>query len=379
MKVERFEMERFQSTWDTTVDYNLSESGIHPLTLAGLVDHTWIQEVLAHEPLGYGHTNGSPELRLEIAGLYTGVGPEHVLVTTGTAEANFLVAWALLEPGDEAVVMLPNYMQLPLLARAWAGMVHEWWLRPEPNGRRLDPSGRWVADPEELVRLVTPRTKAVFVCNPNNPTGAVLPVETMNAICAAAARAGAWVVADEVYRGAERERELTHSFWGRYPKVIVTAGVSKAYGLPGLRIGWIVAPHAMIDTLWAYHDYTTIGPNLVGDHLARLALTPRTRQRLLARTRAILTENLSALTHWVETLEGLVSWTPPQAGAIVYVRYHPSVNSSDLATRLRKEHSVLVVPGDHFKMDGHLRIGIGMDRSALETGLMRLATLLRAL
>ena len=379
MKVDRFEMERFQSTWDTTVDCNLSESGIHPLTLAGLVDHTWIQEVLAHEPLGYGHTNGSPELRLEIAGLYSGAGPEHVLVTTGTVEANFLVAWALLEPADEAVVMLPNYMQVPLLARAWAGTVREWWLRPDPNGQQLHPSGRWVADADELPRLVTPRTKAIFICNPNNPTGAVLPVETMNAICAVAARVDAWVVADEVYRGAERDGGLAHSFWGRYPKVIVTAGLSKAYGLPGLRIGWIVAPHAMIDTLWAYHDYTSIGPNMVGDQLARMALMPRTRQRLLARTRAILTENLGALTRWAETLEGLVSWTPPQAGAIAYVRYHPSVNSTDLANRLRKEHSVLVVPGDHFKMDGHLRIGIGVERSTLETGLTRLATLLRAL
>jgi hypothetical protein len=379
MKVDRFEMERFQSTWDTTVDYNLSESGIRPLTLAGLADHTWIQEVLAHQPLGYGHTNGSPELRREIAGLYSGAGPEHVLVTTGTAEANFLVAWALLDAGDDVVVMLPNYMQLPLLARAWAGTVREWWLRPEPEGEQLRPSGRWAADPDELAALITPRTKAIVVCNPNNPTGAVLPVETMNAVCAAAARVDAWVVADEVYRGAERDGGPTPSFWGRYPKVAVTGGLSKAYGLPGLRVGWILAPHALIDTVWAYHDFTSIGPNLLSDHLARLALTPRTRQRLLSRTRGILTENLSTLARWAEPLEGLVSWTPPRAGAIAYLRYHAPVNSTDLANRLRKEQSVLVVPGDHFKMDGYLRVGIGSQPAALEAGLARLAALLRAL
>ena len=379
MKVDRFEMERFQSTWDTTVDYNLSESGIHPLTLAGLADHTWIQEVLAHQPLGYGHTNGSPELRREIAGLYSGAGPEHVLVTTGTAEANFLVAWALLEPGDDVVVMLPNYMQLPLLAKAWAGTMREWWLHPEPNGEQLHPSGRWTADPDALSGLVTPRTKAIVVCNPNNPTGAVLPVDTMNAVCAAAARVDAWVVADEVYRGAEREGALTPSFWGRYPKVVVTAGLSKAYGLPGLRIGWVLAPHALIDTLWAYHDFTSIGPSLLSDHLARLALGPRTRQRLLTRTRGILTENLAILTRWAEALEGLVSWTPPQAGAIAYLRYHASVNSTELAHRLRKEHAVLVVPGDHFKMDGYLRVGIGSEPAVLSAGLEHLAATLRAL
>jgi hypothetical protein len=275
--------------------------------------------------------------------------------------------------------MLPNYMQLPLLARAWTGTVREWWLRPEPDGRQLHPSGRWTADPGDLERLVTPRTKAIFVCHPNNPTGAVLPVPTMNAICAAAARVDAWVVADEVYRGAEREGGLTASFWGRYPKTIVTAGLSKAYGLPGLRIGWVVAPPRMVDTLWGYHDFTSIGPNLVGDHLARLALTPRTRQRLLARARAILTENLSTVARWVEPLEGRVSWMPPQAGAIAYIRYEAAVNSTDLATRLRKEHSVLVVPGDHFKMDGYLRIGIGLERGALEAGLLRLGALLQTL
>lgn len=371
MKIDRFEMERFQSTWETTVAYNLSESGIHPLSLAGLVDHTWIQEVLAHEPLGYGHTNGSPELRAEIAGLYSGAGPEHVLVTTGTAEANFLVTWALLDPGDEAVVMLPNYMQVPLLARAWSGTAREWWLRRA--------GGRWAPDLAELDRLITPRTRAIFVCHPNNPTGAVLPVEAMNAICAAADRVQAWVVADEVYRGAERDGHLTPSFWGRYPRAIVTGGLSKAYGLPGLRIGWIVAPHDLLATLWAYHDYTTIAPGVLSDRLALMALMPRTRQRLMARTRQILTENLQRLTAWADDLGEELSWAPPQAGAIAFFRYRAAVNSSDLAERLRKEHSVLVVPGDHFKLDGHLRIGFGMEQRMLEEGLARVGAVLRSL
>ena len=100
MKVERFEMERYQSTWETTVEFNLADSGVHPITLAALVDHSWIREVLAREQLGYGHTNGSEELRTLIAGLYHAAGPEHVLVTTGAAEANFLITWALLDHSD---------------------------------------------------------------------------------------------------------------------------------------------------------------------------------------------------------------------------------------------------------------------------------------
>jgi len=371
MKIDRFEMERFQSTWEPTVEYNLSESGIYPLSLSALVDHTWIQEVLAHEPLGYGHTNGSPELRAEIAGLYRGAGSENILVTTGTAEANFLVAWALLEPGDEAVVMLPNYMQLPLLARAWSGAAREWWLHRGAGG--------WMADVDELAALVTPRTKAIFVCHPNNPTGAVFPVETLNAICATAERVGAFVVADEVYRGAERDGYLTPSFWGRYPRVIVTSGLSKAYGLPGLRIGWIVAPSELVHTFWAYHDYTTIAPGFLSDRLALMALMPRTRQRLQTRTRQILTENFQVLAAWAEDLTEDLSWHPPRAGAIAFFQYHAAVNSVALVERLRREHGVLVVPGDHFKMDGFLRIGFGMEPRTLREGLARTAAVLRSL
>jgi len=371
MKIDRFEMERFQSTWETTVAYNLSESGIQPLSLAALVDHTWVQEVLAHEPLGYGHTNGSPELRAEIAGLYPAAGAENVLVTTGTAEANFLVAWSLLEAGDEAVVMLPNYMQLPLLARAWSGTAREWWLHWSESG--------WVADVDELARLVTPRTKAIFVCHPNNPTGAVFSVETLNAICAAADRVGAFVVADEVYRGAERDSHLTPSFWGRYPRVIVTSGLSKAYGLPGLRIGWILAPPELVHTFWAYHDFTTIAPGFLSDRLALMALMPRTRQRLMTRTRQILTENFQVLASWADGLAEELSWHPPQAGAIAFFQYRASINSIALVERLRREQEVLIVPGDHFKMGGYLRIGFGMEPRILREGLARTAAVLQSL
>lgn len=371
MRVERFEMERYQSAWETTIDCNLSESGIHPISLAALADHSWLEEVLVHEPLGYGHTNGSPALRAEIASLYRGAGPEHVLVTTGTAEANFLVAWTLLEPEDEAVVMLPNYMQLPLLARSWSGAVRPWWLRQR--------DGEWVADVDELRGLVTPRTKAIFLCTPNNPTGAVLSVETLNAIAAVADRVGAYLVSDEVYRGAECDGHLSPSAWGRYARSVVTGGLSKAYGLPGLRIGWVVAPPDLVAALWAARDFTTIAPSILSDRLALRALAPRTRQRLLTRTQQILTEHLRLLAAWVDDLADRVDWVRPQAGAIAFLQYRAAVNSTQLAERLRREHSVLVVPGDHFGLDGYLRLGFGVERRVLEEGLARTGSVLRSL
>lgn len=383
MKIERFEMERYQSTWENAVPFNLADSGVYPITLAALVDHSWIREVLSREQIGYGYTNGSEELRAAIAGLYHAAGPEHVLVTTGAAEANFLITWALVERGDEVVVMLPNYMQIPQLAQSWGVDVKTWWLRPGPglegSGPGLREPAQWAPDLDELERLVTPKTRAIFVCNPNNPTGAVLSVEAMNAVCAAAARVNAWVVSDEVYRGAELDGHPTHSFWGRYPRVIVVGGLSKAYGLPGLRVGWILAPHEMTEVLWGFHDYTTIAPSVLSDQLARVALGPRAAQRLAARTRLILTENLAVVTQWLDAMDGVVSWVPPQAGAIAFLRYRPAVNSTELATRLRKEREVLVVPGDHFKMDGYFRIGYGGEMHRLEEGLQRTGEFLRTL
>lgn len=370
MKLERFEMERYQSTWEPRVSYNLAGSGIFPLTVGELVGERWMRDVLAGEPLGYGHTNGSPELRTAIARSYPGATADHVLVTNGTAEANFLVTCALCEAADAMVVMMPNYMQIPLLARSLGANVSPWWLHE---------GTRWAPDLDELQQLVSGRTKAIFVCNPNNPTGATLRPEEMAAVCSAADRVGAWIVADEVYQGAELDGPPTGSFWGRSPKVIITGGLSKAYGLPGLRIGWVVAPREFIETAWSYRDFTTIASNILADRLAREALSPEVRARLKVRARTILSEHLLLVRQWMVSLEGRVSAISPEAGGIIFVRYQLPVNSTAFATRLRDEHSVLVVPGDHFEMDGYVRIGFGAPAAVVGEGLRRTGTLLQAM
>lgn len=367
MPLDPFAMERWQSTYETGVAYNLSESGVYPVTLASLVDHSWIREVLARQALGYGHTRGSPELRAAIADLHPGATADHVLVTTGTAEANFLVTWWLVEPEDPIVLMLPNYMQIHGLVRGFGGEVRAWWLRADRG---------WRPDLDALKALVDGGTKAVVVCNPNNPTGAVLTPDEMDAIVAAASRVGAWIIADEVYRGAEVVRDLTRSFWGLYDRVLVTGSLSKAFGLPGLRVGWIIGPPDAVDALWARHDYTTIGPAYLSDILARVALSPRGHARLSQRTRLTLQSNLGLLTAWMNEQEERLHWTPPEAGAIAMIRYAAAVNSTVLADRLRREQDVLVVPGDHFGLDGYFRVGFGVEARILEEGLRRLGAVL---
>jgi len=375
MKIELFEMERLQSQWENLVDYNLSESSVYPMTLGELLQmektsgSEIVSEMLAQK-LGYIQTNGSVELREAISSLYPRAGPENILVTSGTAEANYLSIWNLVEAGDEIVLMLPNYMQIWGLARAAGAKVVPFRLREECS---------WKPDLDHLADAVSPRTKLIAVCNPNNPTGAVLSESEMQSIAAAAERAGAWLLADEVYQGAERDGVTSQSFWGRCDRVLITNGLSKAYGLPGLRIGWIAGPAEKIAELWGYHDYTTIAAGALSDRLARLVLKPDNRLRILERTRAILRENYPVLDNWFRSHAEIFRFVPPAAGAIAYVHYGLHINSTRLMEQLRSQESVLVVPGDHFGMDHYLRVNYGPPRLYLEAGLDRVRSGLQRL
>lgn len=363
MRLERFAMERMQSTYENQVAFNLSESGVHPLRLGDLLEEPADERAILDEPLRYSQSNGTERLRTSIARLYPGVTPDSIQVTNGGSEANCITTWRLVEPGDEVVLMVPNYMQTWGLARAFGGVIKEW---------PLIFDGRWRIDSDALERLVSTRTRLIIICNPNNPTGARFEAADLDRVAAIAARCGAWILSDEIYRGAERDGRETPTMWGRMDRVIVTSGLSKAYGLPGLRIGWIVGPPDFVASTWSYHDYTTIAPGALSDALAIRALEPARRARILARTRTILNENFPIIARWLDGHGGLFSYAPPDAGAIVYVRYHHAINSTELVTRLREEKSVLIVPGDHFGMDGYLRIGFGDEVGYLQQGLERL-------
>lgn len=362
-------MERLQSTYENLVDVNLSESGVRPLTLRELLETGPELEALLDQPLGYTQSNGTAELRAAIASLYPGATVDHVEVTNGGSEANLMATWRLVEPGDDVVMLAPNYMQTWGLARAFGGVVRAWPLVEDPA------AGRWRPDLERLATLVSARTRLIILCNPNNPTGARLTAAELDAVARAADRVGAWIVSDEIYRGAELDGQETASMWGRAERVIITSGLSKAYGLPGLRIGWVVAPPEMTASLWSYHDYTTIAPGALSDRLARAALARRAR--LLERTRGILRANLPLVERWLGEAGGF-HWIRPEAGAILYVRYDHPINSTALVERLRIEQSVLIVPGDHFGMDGYLRLGYGETADTIRTGLDRLRVLLES-
>ncbi len=361
MRFVPFELERWQSTWENRVRFNLSESGVHPLTIQELLGLAGASAVpLLEVRLAYSQSNGTDLLRQRIAALYPGASPDQVLVTTGSSEANFVICWRLLEPGDTVAIMLPNYLQTWGLTQNFGA---------EVRGFQLHEDGGWEPFAEEIRTAIAPGTKLVVVTNPHNPTGHVLSDETRRAILERTAEVGAWLLADEVYQGAELDGRSTPSFWGSYERILVVNGLSKAYGLPGLRVGWIVAPPAFTAEAWARHDYTTIGPAGASDHLAAVALEPRVREKLLERTRRILTANYPVLEEWLKRFGDTFTWHPPQAGAICWVRYRQALSAPDVVEKLRAEHSVLLVPGEHFGMPNHLRFGYGDELHHLQEAL----------
>jgi len=367
MPFQSFVMERWQSTWENRVRFNLSESGVHPMSGAELLALAGADAPLGL-PLGYPQSNGTEPLRGAIAALYPGASLDHVLVTSGSAEANFINCWRLIEPGDDVAIVLPTYMQTPGLAQNLGARV-----RPIPLREELG----WQPAARDIDAAIRPGTRLVIVTNPGNPTGAVLSAEAMDRLALRAHEAGAWLLADEVYQGAERSGRMTPSFWGMGERVIVVNGLSKAYGLPGLRIGWCVAPPELIAELWARKDYTTIGPTVMSDALATLALRPDVRPRILERTRGIIRANWALVERWLAAQDGEFAFRAPDAGAIVWARYRSDVNSTALAESLRAEHDVLVVPGDQFGMDRWVRLGFGPPAAELEEALARVALAFR--
>jgi len=364
MKIEVFEMERMQSTWENVVDFDLSESGVLPVSLRELSEMGFDIEWALDTPLTYSQSNGTPELRKALAGLYPGTTIDNFEVTNGTSEANYLVSLSLLQEGDGFALEVPNYMQLLGVPRSQGAEVSGFQLRQEDG---------WEPDWAEFERAVNPQTRLVYVSNPNNPTGSVLSVGAMERIVQRCEEMDAYLLADEVYLGAEIDCPRTRSFWGMSDHVIVTSGLSKAYGIPGVRIGWIVGPEDLVHECWTQHDSITICPNKLSDAVARIAVQKENRERLYARGRALLQRNRRIFSEWVAGLGEGYSFISPEAGAMAFLKYPSPTPSLELVERIRDKQSTLIVPGIHLGLEGYLRLWLGGEQAYLEEGLGRVA------
>jgi aspartate/methionine/tyrosine aminotransferase len=368
-------MMRMQCLYENEVEFDLSETTVEPLRVSELLNGEDEVKRFISNVLSYPESAGSLLFRERIAQFYTDCEPENITVTNGGSEANYVTLWTLLEPGGRLACMIPNYMQAWGLGRAYADGVDAFFLVEHKEAGQY----RWALDVESLKRAVTPKTNVLLITNPNNPTGTVLTAAEMDTIVDVASKAGAWLVADEIYRGAEVQGETTPSFWGRYDKVIITSGLSKAFGLGGLRTGWVVAPPQLIEEFRIHFDYLSVTPTLLSDHLGTIVMEPQRRESILARARRIIRKNLPPIEDWFIKRDDLFTYVRPEAGAFVYCAYKLPINSTELVNRLRIEQSVLLTAGDQHGLDKGIRIGFGIDIEKTLKGLARVEALMRSL
>lgn len=362
MNFETFELERNQSLYENKVDYNLSESGIHPLKMSEILTTNEQKEILDLE-LSYGYTNGTRLLRKRVSDIYqSGLSDKNVLITSGSAEANFLSVLTKLDKGDEIIYMTPNYLQIAHLSRSLGIKVNELPLKQELG---------WQWDIQELERMINPKTKMVVICNPNNPTGAIMSDSVFEAVINISKQNNLWILSDEVYRGSELNGVECRSFAGATPKTIVNGGLSKAYSLPGLRIGWTIGSEEYIQKVWSLHDYTVISISFLSDWIASHILEKSRRKKILLRTKSRLIENFKIINQWSKEVPEL-KITMPEAAAITFAKLNFNISSEEFVFSLRDQKSVLLTAGKWHGLEGYIRIGYGAPKKYVQSALDRI-------
>jgi len=375
MKIAPFLLERWMTRHETNVQFDIAESGILPLSTNDLLDfeppaeRAATVERLLSLPLGYSEACGTRELRDMLAATYTRGDASHILVTTGAIEANYLLYNVLLSAGDHVIAPYPAYQQLYEVPRAIGCDVSLWHVGPETGYRY---------DVDALAAMLTPKTKLIVVNTPHNPTGAMLSPSDAARVYALAESVGAVVIGDEAYRWLDVPggEPFAGPMFDRGPLGISVGTLSKPFGLPGLRIGWIAASPAVVAQCWGLRDYITLSPGKLNDALARLGLTHR--EAIVARNTRIIEANLRAAAQWIVERPYL-SWTPPRGGLLALIKYDRAVPSLELADRLAIEQSVMLAPGSAFGYEHHLRLGIGQRPDIFAEGLRRAALVLDAL
>ena len=304
--------------------------------------------------------SGTRELRTLIAATYPDVDPDNILVTTGAIEANFLLFNILLEAGDHVIAVYPAYQQLYSVPRAIGCDVSLWKVTPENDFRY---------DLQALKDLVRPKTRLIVVNTPHNPTGAMLAEAELRQIYDLAESVGATVLCDEAYRwisvpGGEEFAPPICTFG---PRGISVGTISKPFGLPGLRLGWMIAPKEIISRCWAMRDYISLSPGKLNDAIARLAF--KHRQKIITRNTAIITENIDATERWISSHADILSWKQPLGGLLALLHYRLDIPSSELSDLLATQYSVMLAPGSAFGYENYLRIGVGQHPEIYQSGL----------
>jgi aspartate/methionine/tyrosine aminotransferase len=374
MNIKPFHTERFFAIHEFTAPYILCASDCESLSvdeLLQLAGASW--ESLGRLRLGYTESQGAPALRERVAELYASVDADQVIGLSAPEEGIFLTMHALLEPGDEVIVLTPCYDSLVNVAEYLDCRVTRWPLveADEPP----DGPGGWRLDLEALERQVTPRTRLIVVNFPHNPTGYLPSQGEWRTVVQTAERAGAWLFSDEMYRGLEYDPGARlPSGCDLYERAIMLAGLSKTYGLPGLRAGWLaLQDRPLRDRIMGWKDYTTICASAPSEVLAGIAL--QIHDELAARNRRIVQDNLALAEPFFGRWRAVFRWNRPQAGSVAFVGLREG-SAREFSDRLVAEQGVLLLPGTGLGFDDrHVRFGFG--RLSFAEGVEQLERYLR--
>lgn len=362
MRLPAFKLERYFARHEFTAAYVLCASDCESVTIADLLAlEPDARERFDRQALGYTQSPGSPALRQEIARLYRTIRPEEVLVHSGAEEAIFLFMHAALGPRDHAVIHTPCYQSLLEVPRSIGCQVSAW---------HADEREGWTLTADGLTRLLRPNTRVMVLNTPHNPTGYLMAEETLREVSEIAEENGILLFSDEVYRESEHEAADRLPAACDLDSRAVSLGVmSKAYGLPGLRIGWVATRNAAIlDRMAALKDYTTICASAPGEFLAAVAL--RHREALTRRNLKIIRENLHLLDDFFARHADGFAWQRPKAGPIAFPRLLRGSADRFCEAAIRQA-GVLLLPGSVYDDAGeHVRIGFG--RRNFGEGLARL-------
>jgi aspartate/methionine/tyrosine aminotransferase len=363
-----FALEVYFSKWEFAARYNLAGSDGENMTLAELLAFASAEDRAAFENVGLGYTEtfGAPALRTEIARTYDTVGPEHVLCFAGAEEGIYVAMKVLLNAGDHAIVLTPNYQAAETVPLGIC----------EVTGVPLDINRDWDLDVDLLRAALRPNTKLISINFPNNPTGKIIPRASFDAIVEICRSRGIWLFSDEVYRLIERDPALRlPQAVDVYERAVSLNVMSKAYGLPGLRIGWLACKdRAMLVKFEHYKHFLSICNSAPSEVLARIAL--RARDKILARNRAVIRRNLAVLNEFFADYEHLFDWREPDGGCVAFIRYKGAEGVEDFTRRLVEESGVLFLPSSVYRSElgpvpgDCLRVGFG--RSHVPAGLATL-------
>jgi aspartate/methionine/tyrosine aminotransferase len=363
-----FALEVYFSKWEFAAKYNMTGSDGENLRLPELLSYA-SPEDRAHFDnvnLGYTETFGAPALRAEIAKTYDTVQPEHLLCFAGAEEGIYVVMKVLLQPDDHAIVITPNYQAaetVPLSICAVTGVA-------------LDIDRNWDLDVQKIRDAIRPNTKLLAINFPNNPTGKIIPHQTLNEIISLCRDHNIWLFSDEVYRLIERDPALRlPQIVDVYEKGISLNVMSKAYGLPGLRIGWLACKdREMLVRFERYKHFLSICNSAPSEILAIIAL--KAREQILTKNRAIIRSNLAALNAFFAAYPRLFDWQEPDGGCVGFIRYRGADGVEAFTTRLVEEAGVLFLPSSIYHSDltavpaNCLRVGFG--RSLVPDGIIAL-------